>query len=124
MPRRTRRARRARRGMTIGLLVLASIAIITVDYRGQAHGVISGAKRAAHDAFAPVQRGVDEVVRPVGSFLSGAVHGGDLESQNAKLRAEIGALQRQTLDHPGDPQRAARPASGSTTCPGSARYRR
>lgn len=98
MPRRTRRARRARRGMTIGLLVLASIAIITVDYRGQAHGVISGAKRGAHDAFAPLQRGVDALVRPVGSFLSGAVHGGDLESQNAKLRAEIGALQRQTLE--------------------------
>jgi rod shape-determining protein MreC len=97
MPRRTRRAGRARRGMTIGLLVLASIAIITLDYRGQAHGVISGAKRAAHDAFAPVQSGVDALARPVGSFLSGAVHGGDLEAQNAKLRREIGALQRQTL---------------------------
>ena len=97
MPRRTRRARRARRGMTIGLLVVASIAIITLDYRGQAHGVISGAKRAAHDAFAPLQRGVDALARPVGSFLSGAVHGGDLESQNAKLQREIGALQRQTL---------------------------
>jgi rod shape-determining protein MreC len=97
MPRRTRRARRARRGTTIGLLVLASIAIITVDYRGQAHGVISGAKRGAHDAFAPIQRGVDDVARPVGSFLSGAVHGGDLETQNAKLRREIGALQRQAL---------------------------
>ena len=97
MPRRTRRARRARRGLTVGLLVLASIAIITLDYRGQAHGVISGAKRAAHDAFAPVQRGVDALVHPVGSFLSGAVHGGDLQSQNAKLRREIGALQRQVL---------------------------
>ncbi len=97
MPRRTRRARRARRGLTIGLLVVASIAIITLDYRGQDHGVISGAKRTAHDAFAPVQRGVDALVRPVGSFLSGAVHGGDLETQNAKLRREIGALQRQTL---------------------------
>jgi len=79
------------------LLVVASIAIITLDYRGQAHGVISGAKRAAHDAFAPVQRGVDALTRPVGSFLSGAVHGGDLEAQNAKLRREIGALRRQTL---------------------------
>jgi rod shape-determining protein MreC len=97
MPRRTRRARRARRGMTVGLLVVASIAIITLDYRGQAHGVISGAKRAAHDAFAPLQRGVDALVRPVGSFLSGAVHGGQLESQNAKLQREIGALQRETL---------------------------
>jgi rod shape-determining protein MreC len=97
MPRRTRRSRRARRGLTIGVLVVASIAIITVDYRGQAHGVISTAKRAAHDAFAPVQRGVDALVRPVGSFLSGAVHGGDLEAQNAKLQREIGALQRQAL---------------------------
>jgi len=97
MPRRTRRARRARRGLTVGLLVLASIAIITLDYKGQAHGVISGAKRAAHDAFSPVQRGVDAIVHPVGSFLSGAVHGGDLETQNAKLRREIGALQRETL---------------------------
>ena len=83
--------------MTIGLLVLASIAIITLDYRGQAHGVISGAKRGAHDAFSPLQRGVDAIARPVGSFLSGAVHGGDLEAQNAKLRREVGALQRQTL---------------------------
>ena len=60
--------------MTIGLLVLASIAIITLDYRGQAHGVISGAKRGAHDAFSPLQRGVDDIARPLGSFLSGAVH--------------------------------------------------
>src|ERR1700722_9103596 len=97
MPRRTRRARGARRGMTIGLLVVASIAIITLDYRGQAHGVISSAKRDAHDAFSPVQRGVDALARPVGSFLAGAVHGGDLEAQNAKLRREIGALQRETL---------------------------
>src|ERR1700722_17120255 len=71
MPRRTRRARGARRGMTIGLLVVASIAIITLDYRGQAHGVISSAKRDAHDAFSPVQRGVDALARPVGSFLAG-----------------------------------------------------
>src|SRR6202521_951718 len=97
MPRRTRRARRARRGMTIGLLVVVSIAIITLDYKGQAHGAISGAKRAAHDAFAPLQRGVDALARPVGSFLSGAVHGGELQAQNAKLQREIGALQRETL---------------------------
>src|ERR1700688_2467030 len=97
MPRRTRRSRRSRRGLTIGLLVLASIAIITLDYRGQAHGVISSAKRGAHDAFSPIQRGVDALVRPVGSFLSGAVHAGDLNAQNAKLRRQIGDLQREAL---------------------------
>ncbi|MHB8681800.1 MAG: rod shape-determining protein MreC [Acidimicrobiales bacterium] len=95
---RTRRSRRSRRPrLTIGLLILASVTIITLDYRGDAHGAISGLKRVAHDAFAPVQSAVDAVVRPIGSFFSGAVHAGSLEQQNAKLRAEIGVLQRQAL---------------------------
>src|ERR1700692_2735354 len=97
MPRRTRRARRARRGALIGLLVVAFIAIITLDYKGLGPGGISGGKRGAPDACAPIQRGVDALARPVGSFLSGAVHGGDLQAQNAKLRREIGALQREAL---------------------------
>jgi rod shape-determining protein MreC len=92
---RTRRARRPR--LTIGLLVLASITIITLDYRGDAHGSISGLKRAASDAFSPVQRGVDAVTHPIGSFLAGAVNGGKLEQENEKLRQEVGALQEQTL---------------------------
>jgi rod shape-determining protein MreC len=79
------------------LLVLASIALITLDYRGGAHGAISWAKRTSRDAFTPVQHGVDGLVRPVASFLSGAVHAGDLQNQNAKLRAEIGRIQRQSL---------------------------
>ncbi len=92
---RTRRTRRPR--LTIGLLVLASITIITLDYRGDTHGAISGLKSAASAAFSPVQHGVDAVTHPVGSFLAGAVNGGQLEEENAKLRAEVGALQRQTL---------------------------
>ncbi|HLX89777.1 MAG TPA: hypothetical protein VKR22_15135, partial [Acidimicrobiales bacterium] len=91
-PRRTRRPR-----LTIGLLVLLSITIITLDYRGEAKGTISGLKRAAHDAFSPVQSAVDAVVRPIGSFLAGATHAGAIEQQNARLRAEIGRLQRQAL---------------------------
>jgi rod shape-determining protein MreC len=95
---RSRRSRRARRPrLTIGLLILASITIITLDYRGDAHGAISGIRRAAHDAFAPVQDAVDAVTRPIGSFLAGATHAGAIEQQNAKLRAEIGRLQRQVL---------------------------
>jgi rod shape-determining protein MreC len=97
VPRRTRRSRRARRRTTIIVLVLASIAIITLDYRGQAHGAISWAKRAAHDAYAPVQNTVNDVVRPVGSFLSGAVHASALRKQNAELQLEIGRLERQNL---------------------------
>ena len=97
MPLRTRRSRRTRRGLTLVVLLAVSIAVITLDYRGQAHGSISWAKRAAHDAFAPVQDAVDDVARPVGSFLAGAVHGSSLEDQNADLQREIGALRRQAL---------------------------
>ncbi|MGA2037435.1 MAG: rod shape-determining protein MreC [Acidimicrobiales bacterium] len=84
--------------MTIGLLVLASITIITLDYRGGGQSEISALKRAAHDTFSPVQRGVDAVVRPIGSFLAGAVHYGSVEQQNANLRTEIGRLGRQVLE--------------------------
>jgi rod shape-determining protein MreC len=95
---RKRRARRTRgTRLTIFLLVLASISIITLDYRGHAHGLISGLRRVAHDAFSPVQSGVDAVVHPVGSFLAGATNAGGLQQQNARLRAEIGRLQRQAL---------------------------
>jgi rod shape-determining protein MreC len=95
---RSRRSRRSRRPrLTIFLLVLASITIITLDYRGDAHGLISGMKRVAQDAFSPVQRAVDAVVRPAGSFLAGALHAGAIEQQNAKLRAQNGRLRRQAL---------------------------
>jgi rod shape-determining protein MreC len=92
---RTRRARRPR--LTIGLLVLASITIITLDYRGDGHGAINSLKNGASDAFSPVQRGVDAVTHPVGSFLAGAFNGGQLEQENAKLRSEVSQLQQQTL---------------------------
>jgi rod shape-determining protein MreC len=92
---RTRRPRRPR--LTIVLAVLASITLITLDYRGDAHGSINSLKSAASDAFSPIQRAVDDVTHPIGSFLAGAVNGGQLEEENAKLRAEVGELQRQAL---------------------------
>jgi rod shape-determining protein MreC len=78
--------------------VLASITIITLDYRGGGHGAISDLKDAAHDTFSPVQRGVDAAVRPISSFFAGAAHYGAVEQQNAKLQSEIGRLERQVLD--------------------------
>jgi rod shape-determining protein MreC len=92
---RTRRPRRPR--LTIGLLILLSITIITLDYRGDAHGEISSLKSGASDAFSPVQRGVDAVTHPIGSFLAGAFNGGELEQENEKLRDELGQYQRQAL---------------------------
>lgn len=71
------------------MLILLSITIITLDYRGDLRGTISGARRSATDAVAPLDRVVDDVLHPVGSFLAGAVNYGSLQQQNAKLRAEL-----------------------------------
>ncbi len=104
---RRRRPGRSRRSITIGLLVLASVTIITLDYRGGGHSAITGIKRVAHDAFSPVQHGVDAVVRPIGSFFAGAVNYGSVEQQNARLRNELGQYQRQALESQAERQEIA-----------------
>lgn len=86
------------------MLVLLSITIITLDYRGDLRGTISGARRSATDAVAPLDGVVDDILHPVGSFLAGAVNYGSLQQENAKLRAE---LQRRDAA-PGELQRLRR----------------
>ncbi|MHB8439129.1 MAG: rod shape-determining protein MreC [Acidimicrobiales bacterium] len=93
--RRTRRSRRPR--LTIVLAILASITLITLDYKGNAHGTIRSLQHIAHDAFSPVQRAVEAVTRPIGSFLAGAVNAGAIEQQNAQLRRELGQIERKQL---------------------------
>jgi rod shape-determining protein MreC len=104
---RRKRPGRSRRSVTIGLLVLVSITIITLDYRGGGQDLTNALKRGAHDTFAPIQSGVNAVVRPIGSFLAGAVHYGSLEQQNAKIRHELGAVQQQLLQAQSANQTAA-----------------
>jgi rod shape-determining protein MreC len=81
------------------LLVLASITILTLDYRGDAHGSINSLKNFAGDAFSPVQHGVDAVTHPLGSWFAGAVNGGELEQENAKLRQQLGRAEEWQLAH-------------------------
>lgn len=96
-----RAARRSRRTLTILLvLVLVSITVISLDESGRTHGLTSGVKSLATDAFSPVRSGVDAVLRPVGDLFAGAVNYGSLQQENQKLRAEIGALRQQAAEAP------------------------
>lgn len=79
------------------MLVLASITIITLDYRGNLHGSIQSLRSGAHDAISPVEGAVDAVLRPVGGFFAGAIHYQSVETQNGKLRAQLGRYQREVL---------------------------
>jgi rod shape-determining protein MreC len=81
--------RTARPRFTLLLLVLTSVTVITLDYRGDAGGVIESIKGGAQDAFAPVQSAADAVFNPVGDFFGGITHYGDLEAENARLREQL-----------------------------------
>jgi rod shape-determining protein MreC len=90
---KSRRSRRPR--TTLLILLLASITIITLDARGGLHPITSGVRSVAADSFAPVRSGVNGIIEPVGSFLSGSVNYGAVRQQNQKLQQQ-GSKSQQT----------------------------
>jgi rod shape-determining protein MreC len=82
-----RRSRRYR--FFLVLLVLTSVTVITLDYRGAGDGTLAAVRRGAQDAFAPIQSAADRLFRPVGNFFGGIVNYGDLKAENARLRQEL-----------------------------------
>lgn len=70
-------------------LVLLSVTVITLDFRGDGDGLISSLRSGAGEVLAPVRDLADGALSPVGDALSGVTGYGDLEEQNAELRAEL-----------------------------------
>lgn len=87
----SRRVGRSR--FTLVLLILTSITLITLDFRG--FGPIDSARSAALSAFAPVGDAAASVFRPVGNFWHGAFEYDDLKRENEDLRAQLLDLQGQ-----------------------------
>ena len=84
----SRRSSRSR--FTLLLLVLTSITVITLDFRGQGAGVVESVRDVALDTFAPVQSVTDTVFSPVTNAWNGITNYDDLEAENARLQAETG----------------------------------
>ena len=89
--------RPARSRFTLLLLVLTSVTLLTLDYRGAGSGVIESVKDGARDVFAPVQDASDSLFEPVGNFVGGILHYGDLETENQRLREENAELRGAVL---------------------------
>ncbi|HVF06032.1 MAG TPA: rod shape-determining protein MreC [Frankiaceae bacterium] len=81
--------------VVLALLILTSFTLITVDYRAGDGTVLRGLRTAAAAVFGPVQRGVTNVVRPIGNALSTLGDLGSLNDQAAELRAENAELKNQ-----------------------------
>jgi rod shape-determining protein MreC len=87
-----------RRGRTLlAVLVLASLILITVDYRQGDGGAVAAVQRGVLTVFAPVAEGFSAVVRPVGGFFSAIGELGSLRDRNAALEADLRALREQQV---------------------------
>jgi rod shape-determining protein MreC len=89
--------RSARPRFTLLLLVLTAVTLLTLDERSSGVGPIESIRSGARDLFAPVQRVADSALRPVGDFFQGALHYGQVEDENARLRAQLAEQDGQRL---------------------------
>jgi rod shape-determining protein MreC len=91
--------RNGRSRATLLFLILTSITVITLDFRGEGSGTIDKVRDLAADAFAPVRDAADSVLSPIGNVFNGITDYDDLEDQNARLKARIAELQgRKTVN--------------------------
>jgi rod shape-determining protein MreC len=81
----------------LGLLLLASLALITVSVREANHGALHRAQDVGATVLRPFQIAAERVARPFRDaydYTSGLV---SAKSQNEKLRAEVESLRRQMI---------------------------
>lgn len=92
--------RRAR--ILLAVLVLVSLLLVTVDFRSdgaQGEGPLGQLRGVASAVFGPVQQGVATIVRPLGDSVSSVGALFDARSENARLRAQLEALQERRLSY-------------------------
>src|SRR5689334_2051990 len=87
----SRRSGRSR--FTLILLVLTSVTILTLDFRGSS--AVQGLRDNAAKLFTPVRGAADKVFHPVGNLWNGIWHYGDVKQENEALRRQIDDLQGQ-----------------------------
>jgi rod shape-determining protein MreC len=83
--------RESRRRPILVLIVVTSLALITLDTGG--NGAISSVRHAARDAIAPVQGVVEDAFDPVENLFEGVTEVDSLKEENARLRARISELE-------------------------------
>jgi rod shape-determining protein MreC len=91
LSRRSSRSGRSR--FTLLLLVLTSITVLTLDYRGS--GVVDDLRGTAATAFGPVHDAASWVGRPFADAWNGVFGYDELSSENERLRERVAELEGQ-----------------------------
>src|SRR5688572_31337081 len=76
------------------MLVLTAITFLTLDLRG--FGPLTSLQQGARDVLSPVRSRADSVFSPITDRFD-RFNDGNLEDENAALRAELDALKGQAL---------------------------
>jgi rod shape-determining protein MreC len=82
--------RRAR--ILLAVLVLASLILVTVDFRSE-DGPLDGLRGLATTVFGPLQDGVVSVVRPIGDVFGGIGDVFGVRAENERLQARVEQLE-------------------------------
>jgi rod shape-determining protein MreC len=76
-------------------LILTSFVLVTLDLRASGAGIGGTLRDGTQAAFAPIQRVVGSVTRPVVNFFETISDLGSLRDENERLRGEIADLERE-----------------------------
>ena len=96
-------SRGGRSRFTLALLILTSLTVLTLDFRGSS--AIQSLRSTASTVFGPVRDAAGTVFSPVSGAWNGLFHYGDVQKENERLRAEVEQLQGQAAQN-ADAQRA------------------
>jgi rod shape-determining protein MreC len=78
--------------LVLSVLLIAALALITIDYRDGSSGPLRSLGNVGNTMFGPLERLAGHVTRPVSQLASGSSSGArisSLQRQNAQLRAEL-----------------------------------
>lgn len=89
-----------RHRLALAALLAATATVVTLDFRQTQGGPLNRLENLAVSVVAPLQDGIGQVFRPVGSLMSDVSDFGSLKDQNAELRAEIERLTSQQRQIP------------------------
>ena len=90
LSRRTGRSR-----LTLALLVITSIALLTIDFRDT--GPVESARRVASSVFSPLRGAAETATSPFTDAWNGVMDYGDLEAENERLRARIEEMEGRSI---------------------------
>lgn len=79
-----------RRRVTLGLILLISATLITLDF--QSFGPLGAVQTGFREVVAPFRAGGERIASPITGLWDGATRVDDLEVENAELRGEVDRL--------------------------------